>query len=116
MAILNQDNVRVQYFISKDTEIGTFNDALYFTAQEFTMLPEHKLQELVDERANAWVDSVKTASIVETVVAKEDLQAEKAELEARIDEIETKIVDAPLKADIVEAVAEVVTSEEIVTE
>lgn len=67
MAILNQENVRVQYFISKDTEIGQFNDALYFTAQEFTLLSEQKLQEMVDARANAWVASVKEASNRETV-------------------------------------------------
>lgn len=80
MAILNQDNVRVQYLISKDTEIGKFNDALYFTAQEFTLLPEPALQAMVDERANAWVASVKEASnpkeevteaVVEEVISEE---------------------------------------------
>lgn len=76
MASLKQNNVRIQVLISEDTELGKFNDALYFTPSEFEALTDEQVAQTKASRAQAWVDSVKEASSRETSEpTKEDLEA-----------------------------------------
>lgn len=87
----NNENVRVQVLISEDTVHGRFQDAIYFSLEEYNNLTEEALQSAKDARVNAWVESVTNASKVEYVPTKEDLQSEKAELSARLVEVEQQL-------------------------
>ncbi len=61
MADLNQQNVRIQVLVSRDTEHGTFTDALYFTPEEFQSLPEERIEELSTERVDNWIALIEQA-------------------------------------------------------
>lgn len=91
MANLQTEGVRVQVLISEDTELGKFNDALYFSPTEFAAISDANLEKTKKDRADKWVKSVKDASKVEYTPTVEDLSSEKAELVARIAELDAKI-------------------------
>ena len=78
-------DVRVQVLIEAKTSEGTFKDALYYTKAEFDALSDAQVASLKAARVTAWVAAVQAAKQAPPpVVTKEDLQAEKAQLEARL--------------------------------
>jgi hypothetical protein len=93
MASLNNEEVRIQVLINKDTEQGRFQDAVYFSKAEFEALSDSELENIKNQRANNWVNSVKAASKVERVVSKEDLEAEKASLLEALSEVDAEIAE-----------------------
>ena len=92
MADINQDNVRIQVLVTEDTEFGPFQDALYFTPEEFEDLSEKALTDLKTERVEKWVENIETASARDYTPSVEDLEVEKANLEARIQELDNMLL------------------------
>lgn len=52
----------IQILITKPTEIGTFQDAIYMTQAERDALTDEDIQTKVDKRASDWVKKVKEDS------------------------------------------------------
>ena len=61
MASLNRDDVRIQVKINKDTPIGKFNDAMYFTKDQFDALTNQEVNDKAQERVQNWRDAVRDA-------------------------------------------------------
>jgi hypothetical protein len=61
MASLNDPDVRIQVLINKDTNQGRFNDAMYFTADEYNALSNQQVKDMANARKDAWVRAVKDA-------------------------------------------------------
>ena len=77
------DQVFVQVRFKEQTEIGEFNDALYFSQVEYDSKTQDEINNLKQARVDNWVNSIKNAPpSVEPTNAQ--LEAEKAELQARI--------------------------------
>lgn len=91
MANLN-NNTKIQVLISEQTELGVFNDAMYFSPDEYIALSDEKLESLKKQRVTNWVNSVKESSTMERPLpTEEELIAQKNELLSQVDEIESKI-------------------------
>lgn len=93
MANLHQDNVRIQVLISTDTPQGRFNDALYFSKEEFDALSEDALDAIKTQRVNSWVSSVQEASKREYIPTTKDIEEQKAALQIQIDELDAKLLE-----------------------
>lgn len=91
MANINTEGVRIQVLINKDTEQGRFQDAVYFSKEEFDALSDSDIESIKEERASNWVASVQAASKIERVVSKEDLEAEKVALVEALSEVEAEL-------------------------
>lgn len=91
MANIYQDGVRIQVLISEDTEIGRFQDSLYFSKAEFDELSDGALLAQKKDRKDKWVKAVKDASKKEYNPTEEELLAYKAELEAQLAEVNSKL-------------------------
>ena len=50
--------VRIQVLISEKTAFGEFNDALYFSPEEYAALTEQQIAEAKKARVDAWVEAV----------------------------------------------------------
>jgi hypothetical protein len=50
-----KEEIRVQVKFSEDTVYGTFNDALYFTQDEFKVLSQKDLDLLKKAKLDAWI-------------------------------------------------------------
>jgi hypothetical protein len=87
----NNENVRVQILINEDTVHGRFQDAVYFSLDEYNNLTEETFQSIKNARVDAWVTSVTENSQRDFVPSKEDLQSEKAELAARMTELDEQL-------------------------
>jgi hypothetical protein len=83
-------NIRIQVLIKEQTEVGEFQDALYFTEEEYASLSEKDIQKMIDTRIENWVNQVQNPPIPEEPT-KEDLESQKIELQKHIDEVELKI-------------------------
>lgn len=92
MANLNQKNIFIQIRIKEQTEIGEFNDSLYYTQEEFNNLSEMELQNAIKIRVDKWVAFVKEQpKIIPVEPTKEELEVRKLELEMELNEIISKI-------------------------
>lgn len=56
---INDPNVRIQYLVTKKTDIGEFRDAIYFSPDEFAAMTKDEVEAKADTRVNNWVESVK---------------------------------------------------------
>lgn len=72
------------------TQFGLFSDAMYFTKDEWAVLTELKLEDLIDERVATWVEYLQQPP---HVITEEELVAQKLELTAKILEIEAQIAE-----------------------
>ena|SRR3990167_3903778 len=52
---LNSANVRIQFLIKEQTAHGEFNDALYYTPEEFAGKTEDDIHAERQQRVDAWV-------------------------------------------------------------
>lgn len=85
MASLNNPNVFIQVRIDRETNIGRFQDAMYFTAAEYQALTNQQVIDLAIARAQAWRDAVLAArSDPPRTPTREERLARKAELEAEL--------------------------------
>lgn len=64
---LNDPNVRIQYLIKTQVDFAgkpvEFQDAIYFTADEFATLKADEVKAKCDARVAKWVDDVKNPKL-----------------------------------------------------
>lgn len=78
-------DVRVQVIIEAQTSEGKFRDAIVYTKAEFDAKSDAQIAADKNARTAAWVAAVRAAKQAPPpVVTKADLEAEKAQLEARL--------------------------------
>lgn len=83
------DKISVQVSFSKKTESGVeFNDALYFSLEEFANVSEKDLENLKNKRFNKWEEDILTALLHEPT--KEELEKQKIDLEEGIASLEAR--------------------------
>ena len=74
------DKVLIQYRIQENTEVGQFNDAIYYTIDEWFSIHPEEVQAKRKQRVDNWVNFVKNPP----ELTKEQLQAQKDELNEQI--------------------------------
>lgn len=88
------ENTFVQVRINEGTDYGVFNDALYFSLDEFNALDDKALAQLKADRVSKWVAFVQEESAKEPVLATpEELQAQKEVLVAQVAMLDQQIFD-----------------------
>jgi len=87
------DPIKIQYHIKVQTEIGEFNDSLYFTPEEWTKLTQEELAQKIKARVDNWVNSVKhpAAEKAPAKPSKEELQIQADQLKQQLDQINAQI-------------------------
>lgn len=98
MANLNNENVRIQVLVTKDTPIGRYQDALYFSPDEFNAISQDDVDAMAQKRADDWVASVQAASKIDYVPTAEELQAQKADLQAQLDAVDTQLAEVSISS------------------
>jgi len=90
-----------------DTKHGEYNDALYFSPEEFEKLETPNLEQQMQERADAWAAAVEEASKqIPPEPTREEMEAEiarldeslarmTAEREEKLAALSAKIIDEP---------------------
>lgn len=78
----------IQVRFSEQTEIGEFNDALYFTEEEFAGLKPEDIEIAAKSRVANWTEAVAAASkVVAVEPTVEELEAEVAQVQMEIDRL-----------------------------
>ena len=91
-AFADQEKIRIQHQFSRTTQFGEFTDALYFTPEEYELTSKETINALKDERVNAYLNAVQNAP-APVEPSKSELEAERADLQARIAVLDTQIQD-----------------------
>ena len=81
---------RIQVLIKEQTPYGEFNDALYFTQEEYATKTEDDINTIKQERVNNFISAVSNPP-KEDELTLEDLQAQKKSLLSQANEIDVKI-------------------------
>lgn len=90
---------RIQILIKEKTEFGEFNDALYFSEEEFAKISEEDVQVKVDERVTNYVAQrqeikdkpPKEPTEEEQIAYKESLLSEKERIESELQIVDSKL-------------------------
>lgn len=95
------DEVMVQVRFSEQTAYGQYQDALYYTQDDYANLKQADLDAAKEARVNNWVDSIENAPIPEEP-SLESLQVYKGELENQLANVVVKIdeLDPPTKEEL----------------
>lgn len=92
MADLNAPNVYIQVRITEETSKGTFNDALYFSPDEYAGLKDQQVADARQSRIDNWLDFLDNQkNVVAGVPTKEELLKIKTDLEAQIAVVDEKL-------------------------
>ena len=83
----------VQVRFKEQTEVGEYNDALYFTQAEYQAKSQGDIDSMKQVRVTNWVNLVKNP-LAYVEPTKSELQAQKAELEAQLSDVNTKLLTA----------------------
>lgn len=91
---------RIQILIQEKTDFGEFNDALYFTEEEYAKIEDKQIESLAQERVDSYVASRQEQkdkppvepTDEEKLAYKESLISEKARIETELLSVEAKIV------------------------
>jgi len=87
------DQVMIQIRFKEKTEVGEFNDALYFDLSTYGNMTQADVDALKQARVTNWVNSVKNPpAYVEPT--KTELLGQKAELETQLANVNTKLLTA----------------------
>ena len=87
------EQIMVQVRFKEQTEVGEYNDALYFTQTEYQAKSQVEIDALKQARVSSWVNVVKNPPIpVEPTKAQ--LQEQKVNLESQLADINTKLLTA----------------------
>lgn len=86
------DEVFVQVRFSKETKFGTFQDALYFTEDEYAIKTQDEINTLKEERVANYIDKIENAP-PPVELTKEQLISFKEELLRQVAEVEEKIAE-----------------------
>ena len=89
----------IQVRIKKQTEVGEFNDAIYFTQSEYDALSQPEIEAMKTARKDAWVDRVKNPPVY-VEPSKEALQFIRVDLEEQMDAVMTKLFDKASKKEL----------------
>lgn len=92
-------NATVQVRISKQTEFGQYNDAIYLSASEYQAMTQAQIDAMVNERVNSWVLTVQSPSVAVEPTA-DELINEAAQLQSRLGVLQQKMVDAGLLEEV----------------
>lgn len=87
------EQIMVQVRFKEKTEVGEYNDALYFTQAEYQAKSQIEIDALKQARVNNWVNAVKNPPVF-VEPTKTELQAQKAELETQLAEVNSKLLTA----------------------
>jgi|WetSurMetagenome_2_1015567.scaffolds.fasta_scaffold1100945_2 hypothetical protein len=82
--------VMVQYRIKEITSEGEFNDALYFTKEEWAKLTKEELAAMVKKRVDNWVNMVKNPP-KSAGPTQEELKIQAEELQRQLDEVNAQL-------------------------
>ena len=83
----------VQVRFKEQTEVGEYNDALYFTQAEYQAKSQGDIDAMKQVRVTNLVNLVKNP-LAYVEPTKSELQAQKAELEAQLSDVNTKLLTA----------------------
>lgn len=90
---------RIQVLIREQTPYGEFNDAIYFTQEEYATKTEEDITALKDERVNNFVSAVSNPPKVEEPTP-EDLQTQKESLLKQIQDAQIQVSEIEDKIDL----------------
>ncbi len=90
------DKIMIQVRFSKQTSIGEYNDALYYTQAEYASIAPAVVEAEKQARVDAWMNAVKNAP-PPVEPTKEELQAQKTYLEEQLTDVNTKLLIAKSK-------------------
>lgn len=85
------ENTRVQVLVKESTEIGEFNDAIYFDKDTYDSMNDADIKNVIDDRVKNWVESVKKASAIDYIPTQEELETQKADLQSQIDAVDVQL-------------------------
>ena len=87
------EQIMIQIRFKEQTEVGEYNDALYFDLPTYENMIQADVDVLKQARVTNWVNSAKNAP-APIEPTKAELQAQKAELETQLLDINTKLLTA----------------------
>ena len=85
---MNQIFIQVRF--SEQTKYGEYQDALYYTEDEYAKLTEEDITAAKQARIDNWIQVVENPPIV-VKPTKEELQAQETELQKQLTEIQEQI-------------------------
>lgn len=88
-----EDQVSIQVRFSMPSKYGEYQDALYFTEEEYKSLTQDDIDILKRTRRDNYVSTIDTKPAV-VAPTKGELQVAKADLQAQIVELDAKIAAA----------------------
>jgi wobble nucleotide-excising tRNase len=91
---IQNENIKIQYLIIRETEAGRFQDAIYFTPEEFEKLNEKDLEKLENERVNNFLQAIEEQkNYVPPELTVEELELEKTNKEKELQDIQGRLED-----------------------
>jgi len=91
--------IRIQVLIKENTKYGEYNDALYFTQDEYYSLTEDDITKQIFQRVFNWADSIENApepvppTKEELIAQQQSLLEQKAQIEAQVAELDSRIAE-----------------------
>ena len=86
------EEIRVQIRFSENTVVGTFNDTLYYTEDEYKALDRPTIDKVKQERLDAWVLQV-SPPLEDLKKQENDLILKIAEWQAEVDRGNVKLAE-----------------------
>ena len=90
--------VFIQVKFKEHTEVGEYNDAIYFTEDEYAVVDQKSIDQIKKKRVDNFVDSIKNPPPVEEPT-KEELQKIMEELDLQKVLIDQQLIDLQEKID-----------------
>ncbi len=103
MSEIRQVQIR---FVETDATHGVYSDALYFPLEGFESITQAEIDAQKQARLTSWVEAIEAPKPEPVEKTKEELEFEKLEMVALIDELQKRVVE--VEAKIVEADSKVV--------
>ena len=93
IAPFERTDAYIQVRIKQDTEVGQFNDSLYYTPEQWFNATTSEIDAKKQERVDNWVNIVKNPPIY-VPPTKVELNELKKQLEGKIQDINFQLLDA----------------------
>lgn len=85
------ETVLIQLRFKEDTVVGEYNDALYFTQEEFATTTKGDIEAMKQVRIDKWVNAVQNPP-TPVEPTKEELEELEAQLLKQLEEVQAQIV------------------------
>lgn len=95
MALLSRPEVDIRWRFSYATLQGVFNDALYFTPDEYQNLIVGDILAMQRDRRDAWLEALRQARINARAATRAELQAQRVQLQKQLDDLDAEILITP---------------------